>query len=59
MIGGFIGLMVSREIEDNVDRSVLADSCLLCSEDLPDQCHRRLVAEYLAQKWGPLQVQHL
>lgn len=24
---------------------------LLCSEPVPDQCHRRLVVEYLASKW--------
>jgi uncharacterized protein (DUF488 family) len=55
----FLELIASREIEHKVERSLLADSCLLCSEDLPDKCHRRLVAEYLSNKWGQLQVQHL
>ena len=55
----FIGLMASREIERKVEKNLLDESCLLCSEDLPDKCHRRLVAEYLSQKWGTLQVQHL
>jgi len=30
-------------IEHTVSRDVLADSCLLCSEDKPHHCHRRLV----------------
>lgn len=55
----FIRLMASREVEQKVEKSLLADSCLLCSEDLPDKCHRRLVAEYLSNEWGALQVQHL
>ncbi len=55
----FIGLMASRAIERNVERSLLSDSCLLCSEDLPAQCHRRLVAEYLSERWGQLEIHHL
>ena len=51
--------MASREIERKVEKSLLADSCLLCSEDLPEECHRRLVAEYLSSKWGQVQIQHL
>jgi uncharacterized protein (DUF488 family) len=31
----------------------------LCSEDKPHQCHRRLVAEYLKQHWGDVDVSHL
>lgn len=30
--------------------------CLLCAEPTPDHCHRRLVAEYLAEKLPDLQV---
>jgi uncharacterized protein (DUF488 family) len=30
------------------------DSCLLCSEAMPDQCHRRLIAERLANNGGML-----
>jgi len=26
-----------------------AEGCLLCSEDKPHHCHRRLVAEYLKE----------
>ena len=34
-----------------------APVCLLCAEKLPDDCHRRLIAEYLgAQGWN---VEHI
>jgi uncharacterized protein (DUF488 family) len=33
--------------------------CLLCSEPAPDQCHRRLVAEYWADRFSDLAVVHL
>ncbi|WP_409247922.1 DUF488 family protein [Enterobacter hormaechei] len=36
-----------------------ADACLLCSEHKPHHCHRRLVAEYLADKWPDVTIMHL
>jgi uncharacterized protein (DUF488 family) len=47
----FLQLMKIRHIEDNMPKEVIHESCLLCSEDLPDYCHRRLVAEYLQNNW--------
>jgi len=41
------------------DRALIDGGCLLCSEDKPEHCHRRLVAEYLAEKWGDVDVVHL
>jgi uncharacterized protein (DUF488 family) len=38
---------------------LMEDSCLLCSEDSPRRCHRRLVAEYLSDRWGGLSIEHL
>jgi uncharacterized protein (DUF488 family) len=55
----FIGLMEARRIENELDPEVLSGSCLLCSEDKPHQCHRRLVLEYLANRWGGMQIEHL
>lgn len=55
----FLALMVERRIEQKVQRSALEGACLLCSEDKPQHCHRRLVVEYLKQKWGDLEVQNL
>jgi uncharacterized protein (DUF488 family) len=56
---GFLSLMRERRIEQTVSRDVLADSCLLCSEDKPHHCHRRLVAEYLKEHWSDLDICHL
>jgi uncharacterized protein (DUF488 family) len=55
----FIELMRHREIEKKVDPAVIADGCLLCSEDKPHHCHRRLVAEYLKSHWGDVEVSHI
>jgi uncharacterized protein (DUF488 family) len=54
----FLSLMARRKIE-NIDRSRLDGGCLLCSEDKPHHCHRRLVAEYLKDKWGNVEIEHL
>jgi uncharacterized protein (DUF488 family) len=55
----FLDLMKTRGIEGSLDRALLADSCLLCSEDNPRHCHRRLVVEYLQEHWGHIDVVHL
>jgi uncharacterized protein (DUF488 family) len=33
--------------------------CLLCSEDQPEHCHRRLVAEYVQEREPEIEVRHL
>ncbi|WP_210285115.1 DUF488 domain-containing protein [Mesorhizobium neociceri] len=56
----FINLMRQRKIEQRLTPEMFQDSCLLCSEDKPHHCHRRLVCEYLNSKWdGALKVRHL
>ncbi|ODU42034.1 MAG: hypothetical protein ABS96_29460 [Lysobacteraceae bacterium SCN 69-123] len=55
----FLELMGSRHIESNIDRNLLDGACLLCSEPTPHHCHRRLVAEYLKEKWGDVEIKHL
>ncbi|CAN0442265.1 unnamed protein product, partial [Discosporangium mesarthrocarpum] len=56
----FLALMAERKIEDSVRADELDGACLLCSEDKPHRCHRRLVLEYLEGRWGkPLDVTHL
>ncbi len=55
----FIALMKERRIESALSREQITDGCLLCSEDQPHHCHRRLVAEYLNQQWGGLEIRHL
>ena len=55
----FLELMRERQIEREVSAGVLDDACLLCSEDKPEDCHRRLVAEYLRNKWPDVQIVNL
>lgn len=56
----FLGLMASRNIERKLTPQSLEGACLLCSEATAHHCHRRLVCEYLNEKWqGKLSVRHL
>ena len=56
----FLDLMAERGIEHRLKPELLDGACLLCSEAKPHHCHRRLVCEYLNDKWdGALTVQHL
>lgn len=55
----FLDLMDKRGVESTIPREAVADGCLLCSEDKPHFCHRRLVAEYLRDRWGSVEVNHL
>lgn len=57
----FEALMDERRVPDVLDRQLfeMHRCCLLCSEATPEQCHRRLVAERLAQAWPSVKVVHL
>lgn len=56
----FLALMCKRRIEDTLAREDFhTRTVLLCSEDTPERCHRRLVAEYLADHWGGIEIIHL
>ena len=55
----FLDLMTRRRVEETVSPALLDGACLLCSEDKPDHCHRRLVAEYLDRHWGGVDIRHL
>jgi uncharacterized protein (DUF488 family) len=57
----FYALMRERSIEavlcaEDFERE---RTVLLCSEATPEHCHRRLVVEYLAERWGGVEVVHL
>lgn len=52
--------LAKRAVERKVDKFLITDSCLLCSEHKPHQCHRRLALEYLNECWGDcLKITHL
>ena len=56
----FLALMRERTIETTLDRRVFdVPTVLLCSEATAEQCHRRLVAEYLREQWGGIEIVHL
>lgn len=55
----FNALIGSRHIESTLDKGILDGACLLCSEPTPHHCHRRLVAEYLRDHWGNVEIKHL
>jgi uncharacterized protein (DUF488 family) len=56
----FLDLMRERQIERELDRALFEGrTVLLCSEATPEHCHRRLVVEYLDEKWGGVEAVHL
>jgi uncharacterized protein (DUF488 family) len=56
----FLPLMAQRRVHEVLDRrSFETPTVLLCSEPTAEHCHRRLVAEYLREHWGPLRITHL
>lgn len=55
----FLDLMQARHIEEKLSSDLLDWGCLLCSEEKPHHCHRRLVAEYLKDKWDAVEIEHI
>ena len=55
----FLKLLSERKAEKIISRELLDRACLLCSEDKPERCHRRLVAEYLNERQGNIEVTHM
>jgi uncharacterized protein (DUF488 family) len=56
----FRELMKKREIVSRLNNTIFRiPTVLLCSEDKPTKCHRRLIAEHLKENWGDTEVIHL
>ncbi len=57
----FETLMDQRGIPEVLDKILFEDKIcsLLCSEDTPEKCHRRLVAERLKREWSNVEIIHL
>ena len=55
----FTGLLSARTPEKLFTAESLDGTCFLCTEKLPTQCHRRLVAEYLASYFPDVEIVHL
>ncbi|MFQ5482624.1 MAG: DUF488 family protein [Nitrospinaceae bacterium] len=55
----FLKIMKDRQIEKNINPELLDGGCLLCSEEKPHYCHRRLIVDYLKEKWGNVEIEHI
>lgn len=55
----FSKLIKERKIEKKIAAEELNNACFLCSEPTPEQCHRRLVSEYLRNQFGDIEIKHL
>ena len=56
----FLALMRDRKVEESINPKLFEiPTVLLCSEVTAEHCHRRLVLEYLQEKWGNLEIIHL
>ncbi len=55
----FTELMQTRRVTETLQGKLLDGDCLLCSEDTPEHCHRRLVAEHLREHWANVEIIHL
>ncbi len=55
----YTNLLVSRDIINLYDYRDFHNNCILCSEDTPDKCHRRLLAEYLQKIYEDIRAVHL
>lgn len=52
-------ILTERNIMTNINWDVFDNAVLLCSESTADKCHRRLLAEYLAQRNKELEIKHV
>ena len=57
----FIPLMEKRRSVEKFfrDFSEYGSVCLLCSEPTPERCHRRLLAEMIADKHPEISIKHI
>jgi uncharacterized protein (DUF488 family) len=55
----YLKLLRERQIEKQISLKNLHQSCLLCSEHTPDQCHRSLLADYLKAIHPEIEIIHL
>jgi Uncharacterized conserved protein len=55
----FIRIIQDRDILNTIKLDTIVNSCLLCSEPTPEQCHRRLLAEHIQLKFPDVRIVHL
>ncbi len=55
----YLQLAAGRSMDEKMRGELRDGDCLLCSERMPANCHRRLLAEFLQNRIGGLEVCHL
>lgn len=55
----YLQLLEERDVINQIDEDFLNGAVLLCSEHLPDKCHRRLLAEYFFKAYRDISIKHL
>jgi uncharacterized protein (DUF488 family) len=56
---GFLKILEQRRIAEVMIGKIRDGDCLLCSEDTPERCHRRLIVEHLKREWGDMEIIHI
>ena len=55
----FKSIISQRQIDKHIEPGDMDMTCFLCSEAKADNCHRKLIAEYLADNWENITISHL
>lgn len=55
----YLQLLEDRQVLKSLKPEDFDKACLLCSEEKPDHCHRRLAAEYFQKNWLDFKVNHI
>ena len=55
----YIKIIKSNDDFNDFNYNLLKNACLLCSEDKPDKCHRRLLAELFKSNNKQIDITHL
>lgn len=55
----YVQLLEKRNIARNLKIEDFNNACFLCSEHLPDKCHRRLLVEYINSVFPNISISHL
>jgi len=55
----FRQIIENRQIDKKYNIKDFDNACFLCSEELPDKCHRRLIVEYFKEKNEDIQIVHI
>jgi uncharacterized protein (DUF488 family) len=55
----FRQIIESRQIDKKYNIKDFDNACFLCSEELPEKCHRRLIVEYFREKNPDIQIVHI